>query len=314
MRPFLLVFLCLLLPGMALATNSSQQLQSLIEQKKYAKAILEGKEILEQQPANVRARFLTAYAYQMTAHTDKAAAMYQALIDENPSLPEPRNNLAMIYLARGDYDRASELLIAAINTHPSYATAYDNLSRVYRGIASEAYRRALSESSEPTEFRQDIELNAMTRLATLAVEPASEPVTIEVATATPPAPAKPQPTSIEAVNDETRLIENVRNWAQAWSGKDFDGYIDAYLPDYHSKFNTRQQWLEYRRSRILDRGEIRVEVSEFRVRLRGDNHASVDFRQAFDSPSYSDRVRKRLDFRRVGGEWKIAAERVLSVL
>ena len=42
--------------------------------------------------------------------------LYQDLIEDNPDLPEPRNNLAMIYLAQGDYDRASQLLVEALNT------------------------------------------------------------------------------------------------------------------------------------------------------------------------------------------------------
>ncbi|TNF91100.1 MAG: tetratricopeptide repeat protein [Gammaproteobacteria bacterium] len=41
----------------------------------------------------------------------RAIALYRALIDDNPALPEPRKNLAMIYLDEGDYDRASQLLV-----------------------------------------------------------------------------------------------------------------------------------------------------------------------------------------------------------
>jgi len=55
-------------------------------------------------------------------------------------------------------------------------------------------------------------------------------------------------------------------------------------------------------------------VSDFTVKQRGDKRASVDFVQAFSSPGYSDRVVKRLYFDRVGRQWKIAAEKVISVL
>ncbi len=36
--------------------------------------------------------------------------------------------------------------------------------------------------------------------------------------------------------------------------------------------------------------------------------------EAFRSPSYRDRVVKRLIFKRIGSQWKITSERVLSVL
>ena len=318
MRRYLLVLLCLLLPGTALAAASTQQLQLLVEQKKFVKAVLEGNDILQQDPTNTRARFLTAYSYQMIAKTDKAISLYQDLIRDHPTLPEPRNNLAMIYLEQGDYDLASQMLVSAINTRISYAIAYANLSQVYKGIASEAYRRAISQSTEPAKYTHDIELTAITRLdfqgsetapkiANLSVsQPVlKEPLAEDIATTQ---------TVVNAANEGTLLIEKVRNWAQAWSSKDFDNYRASYAPDYRAKFNTHEQWVKYRQKRILRPGDIKVEVSDFTVKQRGANLATVDFTQAFSSPRYSDRVVKRLDFNRVGSQWKIAVERVLSVL
>jgi len=318
MRPFLLVFLSLLLAGAALAAESTQQLQVLIEQKKYVKAVLEGNNILQQDPGNARARFLTAYAYQMITKTDKAISLYQDLIRDYPTLPEPRNNLAMIYLEQGDYDRASQLLVSAINTRISYAIAYANLSQVYKGIASEAYRRAISQSTEPAKYTHEIELTAITWLDMPDSESASQVAKLSVSQ-----PAMKEPlaediattqTVVNTANEDTLLIEYVRNWAQAWSGKDFDKYRASYASDYRDRFNTHQQWVEYRQKRILRPGDIKVEVSDFTIKQRGANRATVDFTQAFSSPGYSDRVVKRLDFKRVGSQWKIASERVLSVL
>ena len=52
----------------------------------------------------------------------------------------------------------------------SYAIAYANLSQVYKGIASEAYRRAISQSSEPAKYTHDIELTAITCLDNASAE------------------------------------------------------------------------------------------------------------------------------------------------
>lgn len=323
MRRYPLLFWCLLLSGAAFGAAASPRLQLLIEQKQFAQAAQSGEKLLLQDPQNTQARFLTAYAYQMSGNTDKAILLYEAVIRDNPALPEPRNNLAMIYLERGDYDRASQLLVEAINTHSSYATAYANLSLVYKGIASEAYRRAVSESSEPEEYNHEIKLTAITSLDSIAANPLPM---AQAAIPEPPAaaaPAAPQtvaeaaagaPTLVNIANLNTLLIESVRNWAEAWSGKQFDAYTAAYMPDFRDRFETHEKWVQHRRGRIMRPGEIKVEVSDFNIRQRGERRASVDFVQAFSSPGYSDRVVKRLYFDRVGSQWKIAEEKVISVL
>ncbi len=301
MRRFITILLCLLVNATALAATSVSQMQQLITQKRYADAASTGELLLDQNPGHRQARFLTAYAYQMSAQTNRAIHLYQGLIKDNPQLPEPRNNLAMIYLAQGDYDRASQLLVEALNTHSSYAIAYDNLSQVYKGIASEAYRRAVGESIEPSRHTHKIELTAITDLE---VAP-EKPPEVESAAA---------PTLVNSANLETLLIESVKSWAQAWSNQEFAAYIDFYSPQYRANFKTHQLWLEQRRSRIMRPGNITVEVSDIQVRRRNENHATIDFEQAFDSTRYSDRVKKRLRFNRSGSEWQITEERVLSVL
>ena len=295
-----LLFYCLFAAALTNAA-SPEALENLIAEGRFAAAARDGQALLERQPKQLRVRFLTAYALQMSDQPEPAIALYEALISDYPDLPEPRNNLAMIHLAAGDYDRASRLLVDAINTHPSYATAYDNLSRIYKAIASEAYRRAVSESKEPAKYTHDIELVAIDRLTAI------EQGLIEES-------ANTESSAINTANLETLLIERVQNWAGAWSGKDFATYVGFYSPQHRARFESHDAWRTYRRERILRPGEIRVEVSDIKIRWVSENTAIIDFRQAFDSPTYSDRVVKRLAFSRFGTTWKITDERVLSVL
>lgn len=321
MKHYLIILCCLLLSPVAFAADSMQQ---LIAQKQYAKAIQSGEHILRQTPADSNTRFLTAYANQMTGKTDKAIKMYEDLIRDEPQLPEPRNNLAMILLEQGDYDRASQLLVSAINTRISYAIAYANLSQVYKGIASEAYRRAISQSSEPDKYTHDIELTAITWLDSSSKESITQIASLPDAKAIlPEAIVKKAsvaeknsatPGRVNVANQDSLMSEKVMSWAKAWSSKDFDTYKASYAPDYRGKFNTHAQWVKHRRGRILRPGDIKVEVNNFLVKQRNTNKVTVDFTQAFSSPSYSDRVVKRLGFERVDNQWKIATERVLSVL
>ena len=294
----LISLLCALAPQ---ASASFQEIQQLVDQEKFTAAASRGEVLIRENPDQAQTMFLTAYAYQMSGEEDRAIDLYQKMISDNPSLPEPRNNLAMIYLSRGDYDRASQLLVQAINTHSSYATAYENLSRIYKGIASEAYRRAVNESSEPAKYTHTIELAAITRLESVDTSQAEEP-------------ADEKPSLIETANQETLLIEQVKNWASAWSDKSFDDYTSFYASDYRGNFPTHKAWTDYRRKRIVRPEEISVEVDDIQVRWLSDTRSIVEFNQAFDSPGFSDRVSKRLVFSRFGSQWKITEEQVLSVL
>jgi len=282
------------------SSNTFEGLRALIAEQKFDLAVAAGEQLLEQKPLWPNVQFLTAYAYQMNKQSNKAAAMYQALISQHPELPEPRNNLAMIKLANGDYDAASQLLVEAIDTRISYATAYQNLSRIYTGIASEAYRRALSESEEPTQYTDKIELVALSQLE-LVIQPVATPA-MEVQVV-----EKREPL-------ETLFRKQVKAWAKAWSDKKFAVYTRFYSNSFRANFDMHSDWLESRRQRIKRPGFIKVAVSDFRFRLQNGDKAFIEFTQAFDSPGYSDRVVKRLGFKRVGSEWKIIEERVLSVL
>ena len=288
------------------SSHTFEGLQDLIAEQKFVLAVEAGEELLEKKPLWPHVQFLTAYAYQMNKQSNKAAIMYQALINQHPELPEPRNNLAMIHLATGDYDAASKLLVEAISTHNSYATAYQNLSRIYTGIASEAYRRALSESKEPTNYTHKIELAALSQL-----EPVNQPVE---ATLSVEAPA----VEVRAVEKkeplETPFRKQIEAWAKAWGDKDFKAYTSFYSTNHTANFDTHSAWVKYRRQRIMRPGFIKVAVSDFRISAQSDNRSTIDFKQGFDSPGYSDLVVKRLGFERVGSEWKIIEERVLSVL
>ncbi|MCP4188020.1 MAG: tetratricopeptide repeat protein [Gammaproteobacteria bacterium] len=296
-RLIILLALFCAIPGPVTA-GAIDDLRALVAGKKFTSAIEAGESLLKQKPQWPDVQFLTAYSYQMNRQTARATDLYQNLIRQHPELPEPRNNLAMIYLANGDYDAASKLLVEALNTHNSYATAYQNLSQIYTGIASEAYRRALSESAEPAKYTHKIELAALTQLE----PPEQQNTTVTLASTEP------------EQSTNSILSQQIELWARAWSNKDFATYTSFYSTEHRPNFQTHSDWVEHRRQRIMRPGFIKIGVSDINVRAENNNRAIIDFKQSFDSPSYSDRVKKRLSFRRIGSQWKITDERVLSVL
>ena len=339
----LTLFIALLLSSQV-QSNSIGQLETELNQGHYSKASATGLSLLEQQPDNTRLQFLTAVALQNNNQLDNALQLYQKIIHTYPELPEPRNNLALIYQQQGEHEQAIETLIGSLKTHPAYATAWQNLNKIYQGLAGEAYRKALGKDDRPRSAINNIQLAALTTLYDPPVQPAVITATTELASAPPePVASTPQiasspaapvvvtspavilavaatpvaapPTTIEQPEDtHQQLIYTLQKWADVWSQKDFDSYVDTYIADYQADKSSHQAWLEYRRPRILNPQSIIVKLSKFKVKSVSRKQAVVDFHQNFQSPDYSDKVIKRIHLTKTGKGWKISRELTIAVL
>lgn len=299
-------------------SSSLQQLESEIGEHKFSQAAQTGIAILLQQPDNIQAKFLTALALQNNNQSDMAINYYQEIIHSHPELPEPRNNLAMIYMNKGQYDQAIDLLVASLKTHPAYATAWQNLNLLYQGLASEAYRKALSKERNPRSVMDKIQLTALTSIydnSSLAALPETQtsstdkPPTRSIKQQTIPPPLqKPVKVTLE------ELTSPLLEWASAWSRKDFNRYINAYVSTYKGDRANHQAWVNYRRSRIVKPGSIRVNLSDFRIKSQTQTRATIDFKQSFKSSTYADKIIKRIHLKQINGSWKITRESTIAVL
>jgi hypothetical protein len=107
------------------------------------------------------------------------------------------------------------------------------------------------------------------------------------------------------------LEATARSWAQAWADQDVDTYLSLYDPQFEPPDGlTREAWETQRRDRLTRPAFIRVTLNNFEVNVEGGDRGWVRFVQIYESNRFSDAVTKRLDLRRVAGEWLIAAEAV----
>ena len=97
---------------------------------------------LAKTPRDAQMRFLKGVILAQRGKRDEAVALFVAITQDYPELPEPYNNLAVIYAARGEYDNARTALETAIRVSPNYATAHENLGDVYAALAARAYQDA----------------------------------------------------------------------------------------------------------------------------------------------------------------------------
>lgn len=313
--PALLIFLFLSTP---VFSNTVHQLQTELNQKQYGRAAKTGLAMLRTQPGDVQVQFLTAVAFQHNNQVDVAQRYYRQIILNHPELPEPKNNLAMIHMAQGQYDQAIELLIASMKTHPAYATAWQNLNLLYQGLASEAYRKALSKEKNPQSVMNRIQLTSLSRLydaSSLTEAQKTKPAKPLVLAAAVAVPVKKLDNPVKPVkNTNDVLIETLKNWSNAWSQKQFGSYINAYSANYSGDRTSHQAWVDYRRSRILKPGTIKVGLTNFKIKSVSESLAIIDFHQSFESPTYRDKVVKRIHLKKINNNWKISRESTVAVL
>ncbi len=137
---------------------------------------------LDGAPVTPASRLLKGIALAGSDRLDEAARVLQALIAEQPQMPEPYNDLAAVYARQGRLADAKSALERGLATDPRYASIYRNLGLIYVQMARDSYAKALR-----------VDQNEQTpRLALLTV-PAATPTTAVpmVVAAAPAAPLPP---------------------------------------------------------------------------------------------------------------------------
>jgi tetratricopeptide (TPR) repeat protein len=69
-------------------------------------------------------------------------AVFRALIEDYPELPEPYNNLAVLLAQRGEYESARLALETALRTAPDWSVAHENLGDLHVRLAAAEYALA----------------------------------------------------------------------------------------------------------------------------------------------------------------------------
>ncbi|HTH94103.1 MAG TPA: tetratricopeptide repeat protein [Rhodocyclaceae bacterium] len=207
--------------------DTLQDASRLLRQGQQAQALEQVDKYLADKPKDAQARFIKGTALTEMGRTNDAIAIFNKLIEDYPTLPEPYNNLAVIYAQQKQYDKARLALEAAIRTNPAYATAQENLGDIYARLASQAYGKALqldsSNGSAQTKLALIRELTSTTSRTTPpsitpehkpatppavpVVPPTTTPPVIAAAPTTKPAEAIPAPTKVEPSKTEPAKVE-----------------------------------------------------------------------------------------------------------
>ncbi|WP_231512076.1 tetratricopeptide repeat protein [Paucibacter sp. KBW04] len=207
LRPLVLQLSLGLALGLSLFSAAARaddvsEVQALLSQGKATDGLKKIDTLLQAKPNDARLRLQRGIALSQLNRQAEAIAVFQKLIETNPDLPGPYNNLAVMYGSQGDYEKARQALELAIRTNPSYATAFQNLGDVYARLAGQAYKKALAldkgDSNLPLKLavvQNVFEASVDPRVAKAAVQAAAAKPASAPQVAAAPAAATPAATS-----------------------------------------------------------------------------------------------------------------------
>jgi len=143
---------CLALLGAGLArADAYDDALKLSRDGQHSQALTVLDAALAHNASDPRLRFLKGLTFRQLQRTDDAVAVFTALTQDYPELPEPYNNLAVLHAALGRFEQARAALETAIRLNPDYTVAHENLGDVYARLAGQAYARALQlDGNNPT--------------------------------------------------------------------------------------------------------------------------------------------------------------------
>lgn len=122
------------------------------------------------------------------------------------------------------------------------------------------------------------------------------------------APAPASTTQVVGGPVDPAVEVALKDWAAAWSAKDFDKYMGFYASDFKTGKMAKAAWVAQRKGRVTKPGPISVELSDIRLINKGADRAMTTFSQKYTSKDFKDHKTKSLDWVKRDGKWLIERE------
>jgi hypothetical protein len=124
-------------------------------------------------------------------------------------------------------------------------------------------------------------------------------------TISPPSPAAARQESISNPNDVIKKL--LTKWVSSWKSGDMTTYRTCYASDFKSKGMNLNDWISYKAELHKRNKKISVKIANIRITSTG-NSANAIFTQIYNSPGLKSKGTKKLELKKVDGEWKIYKE------
>ena len=235
----------------------------------------------------------------------KALGAYSKLVNEYPTNLEVANDVAVILAGLGRLNEARQVLEVAFQKHPKVGKAFINLREILARQASVEYRKALDKKPPNTSLvlqSENIDLTRRFEIVQLdrVEKNKNNDALNEIGTDIP----------LAILEDSDDLIKKlIVEWAEAWSKKEFETYINFYSKNFKNKrAKSFDDWSKYREPRVKITGKIRLSITKIKVDILADGMAKVSFNQRYQSGSTRLFTRKKMRLKKEEQNWKIVFE------
>ena len=131
-----------LLAAAPLRADDLQAIDRLYRAGDLQQALRKADEAIAAQPRAAQIRFLKGVILTELKRNAEAIAVFTALTEDYPELPDPYNNLAVLYAAEGRLSQALAALQTALRNDPAHRAARENLGDVHLALAVQAWAAA----------------------------------------------------------------------------------------------------------------------------------------------------------------------------
>ena len=248
---------------------------------------------------DVSLKFEEANALISLNNYSEAKKVLEKLLTKNPNNKHILNNLAYIEAKTGNINNAVIILRNAIGNDEEVEIIYKNLTNLYAFQANILYEEALSMKESGS---REINLSLIENIV----------ITSNV---TPVFKATLKPAAKERMSEISPIdaIKFLNEWALFWENKSFQEYFNCYADSFYpKKFNSKDSWLTDRRSKIKNKKNIKVKISNIRIISFGENSFLAQFTQSYNSDSFSDVVDKHVTVSLEKNSFKITGEYILK--
>jgi murein L,D-transpeptidase YafK len=107
--------------------------------------------------------------------------------------------------------------------------------------------------------------------------------------------------------EREKIGQLITRWTTSWEKGDMNTYRDCYATSFRSRGMNLNAWVQ-NKTDIRNRSKnIRIRVDRIRIKA-GANSAEATFTQHYSSSLLKNSVNKKLELRKINGEWKIYRE------
>ena len=281
------------------------------------KAIETFKKLTESNPDLSEAYNNLGVLYASKGKLEESRANLEKALLTHPSYAAAHRNLSDIQsqLAKQTYAKALQVDSKVKNNTPQLTLlgSMDSSKRAPAQALAPATPVAAAPATTPVTPPTPAPAPAIDTAKPVApvVAPQSATAAAAPAVAAPkPEPKKEDAQQKQAKADSTDIRNAVLAWAKAWSQKDMNRYLGAYASSFTPPDKmSRAKWESDRRTRIVSKKTISVDVNNFKVEATG-NKATARFQQIYESDNFKGNSHKTLELVKQGDHWLITRETV----